>query len=159
VPGGFDIRPRAHARTVETRRHDSEVMTMKYMLMMNGTVKNMQSFGALPPDDIKAHIQFMLNLNKELAATGELLDAQGLAGPDQHKIVRHQGSGPPAVTDGPFPEAKEFLAGYWLLECKTPERAIAIAARISAAPGRGGAPLGIPVELRPAAAAPDCTKA
>jgi hypothetical protein len=128
---------------------------MKYMLMMNGTLKNMQSFGALTPEEIKAHIRFMLALNKELAATGELVDAQGLAGPDQHKIVRYKEGGPPAVTDGPFPEAKEFLAGYWLLECKSPERAIEIAARISAAPGRNGAPLHIPVEFRPIGVAPD----
>lgn len=129
---------------------------MKYMLMMSGTRKDLQSFGTLTPDDIRAHVGFMHKLNEELSASGELVDAQGLTGPEQAKVVRAgAGGGPAVVTDGPFPEAKEFLAGYWILECRSPERAVEIAARISAAPGRNGAPLGIPVELRPVGSAPD----
>jgi hypothetical protein len=129
---------------------------MKFMLMMNGTLQNMATFGTLPPEDIRAHVQFMLALNKELAASGELVDAQGLAGPHEAKVVRWTGEGkPPAITDGPFPESKEFLAGYWLLECRDLGRAVEIAARISGAPGRGGVPLKIPVELRAVAQAPD----
>ncbi|HEX3769674.1 MAG TPA: YciI family protein [Polyangiaceae bacterium] len=128
---------------------------MKYMLMMNGTLKNMQSFGSLSQDEVRAHVRFMMDLNRELKATGEFVDAQGLTGPNEHKVVRAQGGGPPAVTDGPFPESKEFLAGYWILECKSLERAIEIAARISSAPGRAGAPLHIPVDLRPVGSVPD----
>lgn len=129
---------------------------MKFMLMMTGTRKGMDSFSSMPPEDIKAHIAFMITLNKELATSGELVDAQGLAGFDQAKIVQARSNGePPAITDGPFLESKEFLAGYWLLECRTPERAIEIAARISTAPGRGGVPMNFPVEVRPVGSAPE----
>ena len=129
---------------------------MKYMLMMNATRADWAQFGTMPMEDIKAHVNFMKDLNKELKASGELVDAQGLTGPEQAKVVRTgQGPGAPAITDGPFPEAKEFLAGYWLLDCASPERVIEIAARISAAPGRGGASLRIPVEVRPVGVAPD----
>jgi len=129
---------------------------MKYMILMSSTQANWAKFGSMSPDDIKAHIHFMIELNRDLAASGELVDAQGLSMPDQAKLVTARtGGGAPAVTDGPFPEAKEFLAGYWLLECKSLERAVEIAARISAAPGPGGTPLNFPVELRPIGVAPE----
>jgi hypothetical protein len=129
---------------------------MKYMLMMNATKSDWQSFGTMSPDDIRAHIKFMKALNVELKASGELVDAQGLTGPEQAKVVRAgAGGGPPAVTDGPFPEAKEFLAGYWVLDCKSPERVYEIAARISRAPGRAGTSMSIPVEVRPVGVAPE----
>jgi hypothetical protein len=129
---------------------------MKYMLMMNATRKDWANFGSMPHKDIKAHVEFMHQLNRDLKASGEFVDGQGLTGPEQAKIVRAQGvGGGPAITDGPFAEAKEFLAGFWVLECKTQERAIEIAQRISNAPGRDGAPLNIPVELRPIGQAPD----
>jgi hypothetical protein len=128
---------------------------MKYMLMMNTTKANWQAFATtLTHDDIVAHVGFMKKLNEELKASGELVDAQGLTGPEQAKIVQARAGGPPAITDGPFPEAKEFLAGYWILDVKSPERIIEIATRISTAPGRAGAPLHIPVEVREVAAAP-----
>lgn len=127
---------------------------MKYMLMMNGTVKDMQGFGSLPVEDIRAHIAFMMAFNKTLAAEGVLVDAQGLTGPEQAKVVRAHGAGAPVVTDGPFPESKEFLAGYWIVECRDLAHAVSIAARASAAPGRGGVPLNIPIELRPIGEAP-----
>jgi hypothetical protein len=129
---------------------------MKYMLMMNATKADWSGFGKMPPEDIMAHIRFMKSLNEELKVSREFVDAQGLTGPEQAKIVRAKGStGGVAVTDGPFPESKEFLAGYWILECKSFERVVEIAARISAAPGRGGAPLNIPVELREVGAPPE----
>jgi hypothetical protein len=129
---------------------------MKYMLLMSATRADLQSFGTiLGPDDIQAHVRFMKELNVELKASGELVDAQGLAGPEQAKLVRARaGGGPPAVTDGPFAEAKEFLAGYWLLDCKSPERVYEIAARISGAPGKGGVPMNFAVEVRPIGVAP-----
>jgi hypothetical protein len=130
-------------------------MTMKYMLMMNATKKDWGAFATMSPADITAHIQFMKDLNKDLAASGELVDAQGLTPPDQTQIVRAgKSGGAPVVTDGPFPEAKEFLAGYWILDVRSPERVYEIAARISSAPGREGAPLYIPVELRQVGEAP-----
>ena len=123
---------------------------MRYMLMMNaprGTGD--YAVNAWSPDDLKAHIGFMFALNKELSESGELVGAEGLAAPGEAKIVRAGKNGVPAVTDGPFPESKEFLAGYWIIDVESPERAYVIAGKISAAPGAGGAPLNMPIEVRP----------
>jgi hypothetical protein len=107
-----------------------------------------------PPEDVKAHIGFMIRFSKELSESGELVGAEGLASPNQARIVRATGNGTPAVTDGPFPEAKEFLAGYWIVDCDSPERAYEIAARASAAPGKGGVPLSMAIEVREVMSAP-----
>ncbi|MER7336149.1 MULTISPECIES: YciI family protein [unclassified Micromonospora] len=106
------------------------------------------------PEEIRAHIGFMAELNAKLAADGELVDGQGLAAPDQAKIVRAGADGAPVVTEGPFAETKEFLAGYWIVDCDSPERAVALAAHISTAPGPGGRPLNMPIEVRPVMSAP-----
>jgi hypothetical protein len=106
------------------------------------------------PDDLKAHIGFMHQLNKELREAGELVGAEGLAGPGEAKIVRAAKNGMPAVTDGPFAESKEFLAGYWIVEVDSVNRAYEIAARASSAPGPGGKPLIIPIEVREVMSAP-----
>ena len=100
-----------------------------------------------PKQDIQAHIAFMINFSKKLGQSGELVSAEGLAGPDQAKLVRAGKDGTP-VTDGVFPESKEFLAGYWIVDVESPERAYQIAAQASAAPGPGGAPLNMPIEVR-----------
>jgi hypothetical protein len=107
-----------------------------------------------PPEDLKAHIEFMKRFGQELTRSGELVDAQGLAGPQDACVVRAGATGRPEVTDGPFAEAKEFLAGYWIVDCETPERAYEIAARASAAPGKGGKPLNMPIEVREVMSAP-----
>lgn len=128
---------------------------MKYMLMMHaprGTGE--YQVGNWTPDDFKAHIGFMLGLNRDLHEAGELVGAEGLAAPGEAKVVRAGRDGAPAVTDGPFPEAKEFLAGYWIVDVDRPERAYEIAARASAAPGPGGAPLMMPIEVRQVMGAP-----
>jgi len=122
---------------------------MRFMLMMNvpsGTGE--YQISSWSPDDIKAHIGFMHQLNRELKEAGEFVGAEGLAPPGQAKIVRARKGGAPAVTDGPFPESKEFLAGFWLIQVDRPERAYEIAATASAAPGPGGKPLIIPIEVR-----------
>lgn len=124
------------------------------MLLMNGTNADLKAFGTFSSDDIQAHMRFMGRLNEELKASGEYVFAEGLTMPDQAKLVRARNDGPP-ITDGPFAESKEFLAGFWILECKSLERAVEIAAKISAAPGRGGAPLNFAVELRPIGVASD----
>jgi hypothetical protein len=127
---------------------------VKYMVLMQGSKGNWQDFNAMPPKDIKAHIDFMGRLNSELAASGELVDAQGLAFPDQGKIVTARTNSGPAVTDGPFPESKEFLAGYWIVDVENEARAIAIAAHVSTAPGRDGVPMNFPVQVRQVMSAP-----
>lgn len=126
---------------------------MKFMLMMHHSGEG-SSILSWPPQDIQAHIAFMIALNKELAAAGELVMAEGLAWPDQAKIVRAQKGKPPAITDGPFPETKEFLAGFWIVDVPNEARAIAIANKASGAPGRGGAPMSIAIELREVMAGP-----
>ena len=128
---------------------------MRYMLMMNaprGTGD--YAVSAWSPDDLKAHIGFMFALNRELTESGELVGAEGLAAPGEAKIVRAGKNGVPTVTDGPFPESKEFLAGYWIVEVDNPQRAYEIAARASSAPGPGGAPLVLPIEVRQVMSAP-----
>jgi hypothetical protein len=125
---------------------------MKYILMMN-TMRAGQSIPNWTSKDLQAHIAFMMNLNKDLRDSGELVSAEGLSFPDQAKLVRAGKNGVP-ITDGVFPESKEFLAGFWIVDVETPERAYAIAARASAAPGSGGAPLNMPIEVRPVMSAP-----
>jgi hypothetical protein len=105
-------------------------------------------------EDIKSHIAFQEALNAELAANGELVDAQGLAGPELAKFVTFDGTGAPVVTDGPFPESKELLAGYRMIDVESEERAIEIAAKASAAPGPGGIPIQQPIEVRQVMGAP-----
>ncbi len=120
---------------------------MKYILMMNAPKMGYDAFGAWPKKDIQAHIAFMHGLNKALRESGELVSAEGLADPRQAKNVRAGKDGQP-ITDGVFPESKEFLVGYWIVDVDTPEQAYAIAARASAAPGPGGIPINIPIEVR-----------
>jgi hypothetical protein len=126
---------------------------MKYMLMMNTPGGGPYQIARWPQQDIQAHIAFMKDLAKALQASGELVAAEGLAGPDQAKRVRAGSDGKP-ITDGVFPEAKEFLAGYWIVDVDRPERAYEIAARASAAPGPGGKPLNLAIEVREVMSAP-----
>lgn len=127
---------------------------MKYMLLMHYADLGVPEISTWSPEEIKAHIDFMHGLDKQLTDSGELVDSQGLAGAEQAKVVRARADGTPAVTDGPFPEAKEFLAGYWVVDCESPERAIKIAAQASAAPGPDGVPLNMPIEVRQVMSAP-----
>ena len=129
---------------------------MKYMLMMHAPRAGWKEagIGTWPPEDLKAHLGFMHRFNEELTNAGELVSAQGLDLPQEARIVRAGKGGAPEVTDGPYPEAKEFLAGFWIIDCDSKERAYAIAARASAAPGKGGAPLNMPIEVREVMCAP-----
>lgn len=120
---------------------------MKYMLMMNCPRDGYEQFGSWPKEDIQAHIAFMHTLNEELREAGHLVGAEGLADPREAKIVRAGGNGKP-VTDGAFAETKEFLAGYWIVEVDDEQQAHDIAARASAAPGPGGKPFNMPIEVR-----------
>jgi hypothetical protein len=106
------------------------------------------------PEDVRAHIEFQHTLNAELLGRGELVDAQGLAGPDQAKFVVSDGRRS-KVVDGPYPESKELLAGYRLVDVDSLERALEIAAQSSAAPGPGGVPIQQQIEVRQVLGAPD----
>ena len=129
---------------------------MKFMLMMNAPrgdgdwgVKNWTM------DELKAHVGFMKSFARDLKNEGALVAAEGLAAPGQARIVRAaKQDNTPEVTDGPFAETKEFLAGYWIVDVETPAQAYAIAARASIAPGPGGKPLYLPIEVREVMSAP-----
>lgn len=126
---------------------------MKYILMMNCPRTGYDTFGAWPKNDIQAHLAFMHSFNKTLRESGEWVSSEGLGDPKQAIVVRAGKDGAP-ITDGVFPEAKEFLAGYWIVEVEDPNRAYELAARASAAPGPGGAPLNMPIEVRQVLAGP-----
>jgi hypothetical protein len=121
---------------------------MRYILMMTGTKAGVETYLAWSEKDKQAHMAVLQSINKELSESGEFVVTEGLAGPDQARLVRGLKDGLP-VTDGVFPESKEFLLGYWIVDAETPERAYAIAGRISAAPGPGGVPTNMPIEARP----------
>jgi hypothetical protein len=130
---------------------------MRYMLLQNygGVESDCTPMSEWSPEEIQAHIAFQIALNKELAELGELVDAQGLAGPDQAKFVVSDGVSAPVITDGPYPEAKELLAGYRLVDVDSAERAVEIAARASASPGPNGVPIRQRIEVREVLSAPD----
>jgi hypothetical protein len=128
---------------------------MRFMLMMHAPRGGGDyAVASWSPEALKTHIEFMHALNKDLTAAGEFVGGEGLAAPGEARVVRYAKSGAPAVTDGPFAEAKEFLAGYWIVEVDRPERAYEIAARISSAPGPNGQPLILPIEVRQVMKAP-----
>lgn len=121
---------------------------MKFMLLQYyGGVEGLAPMSEWTPEEAQAHIDFQLDLNAELRESGELVEAQGLTAPELAKRVVSDG-GAPVVTDGPFPESKELLAGYRMIDVESQERAIEIAARGSAAPGPGGLPIRDRIEVR-----------
>lgn len=128
---------------------------MRYMLMMNTPYAG-GGYGheQWAPEDWQAHMDYWGRLNRGLVDSGEFVEVRALVAPADARIVRAGRNGAPAVTDGPFPEAKEFLAGYWIVDVESAERAYAIAADASAAPGPGGAPLRMPIEVRQVMSAP-----
>jgi hypothetical protein len=120
---------------------------MKYILLMSGSKAGVDSYHAWSQKDIETHMAVLWTINRELTESGEFVATQGLAGPAEAKIVRGEKNGIP-VTDGIFPESKEFLLGYWVVDVATPDRAYAIAGRISSAPGPGGIPTNMAIEVR-----------
>mgnify|MGYP003948108703 CR=1 FL=1 len=121
---------------------------MKYMLMMHAPrATGDYQINKWAPEDFKAHIEFMHRYNKDLKEAGEWVEAQGLTPPGEARLVRAGKNGAP-ITDGPFAEAKEFLAGFWIVDVESATRAYELAAKASAAPGPGGAPLNMPIEVR-----------
>jgi hypothetical protein len=127
------------------------------MLLQNygGVESDCEPMTEWTPGEVKVHIEFQQTLNQELMESGELVDAQGLAGPEAAKFVVSDGAGTPVVTDGPFPESKELLAGFRLVDVETAARALEIAAQASAAPGQNGLPIRQRIEVREVLSAPD----
>jgi hypothetical protein len=122
---------------------------MKYMLLMSSaSCEGVPPIHEWAPEEVKASGAHMMQIHQELTERGELLGAEALSGPEAAKIVTSDGASAPVVTDGPFPEAKEFLAGFWMVDVESEQRAIEIAAHTSAAPGPGGRPTRRPIEVR-----------
>jgi len=126
---------------------------MKYILLMSSTKAGVAGYQSWAQSDRDRVMQTLGDMMKELVATGEFVAAQGLAEPKEAKVVRGERNGLP-VTDGVFPESKEFLLGYWIVDVATPERACEIAARISMVPAPGGIPSNMPIEVRQFAEGP-----
>src|ERR1700734_523052 len=120
---------------------------MKYMLLMMGTKADFDAYAKWPKQDLQANIAFMRAFSKELKDAGVFVSTEGLAFPDQAKMVRAGSDGEP-ITDGVFPESKEFLAGYWIVDVENTEQAFTIAARLSQAPGAEKKTGGMPIEVR-----------
>jgi|SRR5579884_2061504 len=120
---------------------------MKYILLMSAPKAGFEVYRTWSQKDVQAHYAELTRINKELTDSGEFVATEGLAWPEQARVV-HAGSNRAPVTDGVFPESKEFLAGYWIVDVETPERAYEIAAMISGAPGPGGVPTNMPIEVR-----------
>ncbi|MFF9427217.1 YciI family protein [Streptomyces sp. NPDC014746] len=129
---------------------------MKYLVMVQGSQADYEAMAgrgsAQSPAWDKAQVQAMFDhmesINKELAARGEMLDAQGLAAPSKARFVMADAQGEPLVTDGPYAETKEVLAGYWVLDCASLDRVTEIAAQVARCPVPPGSP-DHPVVIRP----------
>jgi hypothetical protein len=124
---------------------------MKFMLLQDygGIMREgVPVMSEWSPEAIAAHITFQKDLNAELRERGELVEAQALTTPELARFVVSDGATSPVITDGPFPESKELLAGYRMIDVESAERALEIAARASAAPAHDGAPIEQAIEVR-----------
>ena len=99
------------------------------------------------PEEVDAHVQFMRDFAARLEETGEFVDHQALA--PQGAFVRYDGEGRPPVTDGPFAETKDLIAGWMVIDVESWDRAVELAGELSAAPGAGGESIYEWLEVRP----------
>ncbi|MFE9727474.1 YciI family protein [Streptomyces sp. NPDC005794] len=129
---------------------------MKYLVMVQGSQADYEAMAGKPSagspawsaKDTQAMFAFMEGINNDLVESGEMVDGNGLAAPATTRSVLPGPDGRPVVTDGPYGEAREQLAGYWVLDCASLERVTEIAARIGLCPQPEGAPV-YPVVIRP----------
>lgn len=129
---------------------------MKYLVMVQGTQADYEAMRgkasadspAWSEEELQTMFAYMGSINDDLAETGELVDGQGLAEPAQTRHVTLGDDGKAVITDGPYGETKELLAGYWVLECESLERVTEIADRVARCPQPAGAP-DYPVVIRP----------
>jgi hypothetical protein len=126
---------------------------MKFMVQMN-VKKGPYQMEGWSPDDVKRMVGFMDDLNADLKRNGQWVVAEGLVSPEEARLVKANEDGSPSVTDGPFAESKEFIAGFWIIDVKDINEAYKFAALVSSCPGPGGKPLNMPVEVRAVGQAP-----
>lgn len=126
---------------------------MKFLVQMNVKRGPYQMEG-WSKEDVGRMVEFMNQLNSDLKARGQFAVAEGLVSPDQTRLVTANSDGSPSVTDGPFAETKEFIAGFWIIDVADADEAYKFAARVSSCPGPGGTALNFPVEVRQVGEAP-----
>ena len=126
---------------------------MKFMVQMN-VKKGPYQMQDWSPEDVKRMVGFMNDVNADLKAKKQWVFAEGLVSPEEARLVKANDDGSPSVTDGPFAESKEFIAGFWIIDVKDADEAYKFAARISLCPGPGGKPLHMPLEVRAVGSAP-----
>jgi hypothetical protein len=123
------------------------VRAMKFMLITNVARNAYDEFTRWSKQDFEAHNAFMRTVVRKLRSAGELISTEALSAPTQAKLVS-AGSDSKPITRAAFPESKEYLAGYWIVEVDSPARAYQIAAELATAPGPGGAPGQSSIEVR-----------
>lgn len=140
-------------RTAERETHMAKYLMLKHYRSSSApTDRPFAPMNEWTPEEIDAHIKYMNDFADELRRSGEFVDAQGLAA--EGTFVRYDGPGRPPVTDGPFPETKDLIAGWMVIDVDSHQRALELAGQLSAAPGKEGAPLYEWLELRPFLSAP-----
>src|ERR687893_907850 len=158
--GGMS-RTRARLRPRSARGHDGPHLTRentmaKYLLLKHyrgaPAAVNDVPMDQWTPEEISAHMQYMQDFAARLERTGEFVDGQALS--PEGTFVRYDGEGRPPVTDGPFAETKDLIAGWMVIDVDSYERAIQLAGELSAAPGAGGEPIHEWLEVRPFLTAP-----
>ncbi|WP_242909800.1 YciI family protein [Actinomadura terrae] len=125
---------------------------MKYLILKHyqGGPAPTVEYGTLDqwtPEEVDAHFQYMREFGARLQERGEFVDTQALA--PEGAFVRHDGQGRPPVTDGPFAETKDLIAGWYIIDVPSWDRAVEVAGELSAAPGPGGKPIYEWLEVRP----------
>jgi hypothetical protein len=125
---------------------------MKYLLLKHyrgvpAPVVDQAPMHQWTPAEVDAHIQYMDDFASRLQETGEFVDGQALA--PEGAWVRYDGAGRPPVTDGPFAETKDLIAGWMVIDVESWDRAVQLAGELSAAPGAGGTPIYEWLEVRP----------
>jgi hypothetical protein len=135
---------------------------MKYMIIMEASQQHYDAMAGKDtgvatwkPDELQAMYKFMNELNEDLRSRGEWVDGQGLTDPAHARRVQRQND-ETVVTDGPYAETKEVLAGYWIVDVESIDRATEIAAHVTTCPGPGGEVDEMPVDIRPVHESPDC---
>jgi len=150
------LRPRCE-RGQNGRARPKENIMAKYLLLKHyrGGPTPFVAFDPMDkwtPDEVDAHIKYMQDFAAKLEGTGEFVDGQALS--PEGTFVRYDGEGRPPVTDGPFAETKDLIAGWMVIDVDTYERALQLAGELSAAPGPDGKPIYEWLELRPFLTAP-----
>lgn len=121
-------------------------MTKFLLIKHYAEIEGVPPIHSWSPAEITEHIRFMGRLSEQLQASGEWVGGEGLA--ERAKVVASDGVSPPVISDGPFAESKEMLAGYMMIDVESEERALEVAATLSAAPGPGGRPIAERIEVR-----------